>query len=53
MIRCLVIGLLAAGLLAGCEAAVKGPSLEVGVPRAKAPPGPAFCPPGQAKKGNC
>ncbi|MCL4649502.1 hypothetical protein [Burkholderia multivorans] len=49
-----IIALLAAatvaGLLAGCVAYVPGPPVVVAP---QAGPGNGFCPPGQAKKGNC
>jgi hypothetical protein len=45
--------LLAAALLTACEATVKGPSAELKFPSVKVHSGSGFCPPGQAKKGNC
>lgn len=44
---------LAAGLLVACEASVRGPTAEIKLPTLRAYDGPGFCPPGQAKKGNC
>lgn len=51
--RRVLIVLLSATLLMSCEASVRGPSVEVGLPKLKVYDGPGFCPPGQAKKGNC
>ena len=45
--------LLAVALLAGCEATLKGPSVEIGLQKMKIYSGSGFCPPGQAKKGRC
>lgn len=45
--------ILSATLLMACEASVRGPSVELSVPKVKAYHSPGFCPPGQAKKGNC
>ena len=44
--------ILIAVLLVGCAAELKGPSLELKAPLLHAD-GHGFCPPGQAKKGNC
>ena len=54
----ILICLLAVGLLAACEASIKGPSAEIGLPKLKIysgsdSSGSGFCPPGQAKKGRC
>ena len=50
-------GLLAIGLLAACEASVRGPSAEISLPGIKVDSGHnssgGFCPPGQARKGRC
>ena len=42
------------GILSGCAVYVPGaePGVVV-VPQGGPGPGPGFCPPGQAKKGNC
>jgi hypothetical protein len=45
--------ILVAALLAGCAAELKGPSVEVKSPLVQQGHGHGFCPPGQAKKGNC
>ena len=44
-----------AAALAGCSAELKGPSLEIDSPvlTTKHASHGHFCPPGQAKKGNC
>lgn len=39
-------------ILGGCTAELKGPSAEISSPLFRADHG-HFCPPGQAKKGNC
>lgn len=40
--------------LAACAAELKGPSAEIKLPRLSVDHGHGgFCPPGQAKKGNC
>lgn len=39
--------------LAACAAELKGPSAEIKTPLLKVHHGHGFCPPGQAKKGNC
>jgi hypothetical protein len=44
--------ILFAAVLAGCSAELKGPSAEFSSPLFRADHG-HFCPPGQAKKGNC
>jgi len=49
----ILIVFLSATLLMACEASVRGPSVEVDYPKLKLYDGPGFCPPGQAKKGNC
>lgn len=52
--------LTAALVLAACEASVRGPSVEIEPPKIRIGDsgghgggGGGFCPPGQAKKGNC
>jgi hypothetical protein len=50
MVR-LVLAILVTASLAACAAEVKGPSAEVKFPASGHPS--HFCPPGQAKKGNC
>jgi hypothetical protein len=50
MVR-VVLALLIAVSLAACAAEVKGPSAELKFPVLGHPS--HFCPPGQAKKGNC
>jgi len=52
MKRVLIV-FLSATLLMACEASVRGPSVELSVPKLRAYDGPGFCPPGQAKKGRC
>jgi len=49
----ILAGLLAVALLTACEATIKGPSAEFDIPKLKIYSGSGFCPPGQAKKGNC
>ena len=48
-----ILAIVAAALLTGCAAELKGPSLEIKSPVFHADHGRGFCPPGQAKKGNC
>ncbi|MGH6899417.1 MAG: hypothetical protein ACREJ5_23180 [Geminicoccaceae bacterium] len=50
MVR-VVLAILIAASLSACAAEVKGPSAEIKVPILGSPS--HFCPPGQAKKGNC
>jgi hypothetical protein len=50
--RQILVVLLALVTLAGCTATVEPPLAKVIVVPAIAP-SPGFCPPGQAKKGNC
>ena len=50
MVR-VVLTVLIAAFLAACAAEVKGPSAELKFPVLGHPS--HFCPPGQAKKGNC
>lgn len=52
MIRLLTV-FLSAALLMACEANVRGPSVELDIPKIKVFDSPGFCPPGQARKGNC
>ena len=47
----IVLAIVIAASLAACAAEVKGPSAEVKFPVLGHPS--HFCPPGQAKKGNC
>jgi hypothetical protein len=47
----LVLAILITAALAACAAEVKGPSAELKFPVIGHPS--QFCPPGQAKKGNC
>ena len=48
------VAVLVVGLLAACAAEVKGPSAKIAFPEVKVgSTGGGFCPPGQAKKGNC
>jgi hypothetical protein len=47
----IVLAIVFAASLAACAAEVKGPSAEVKFPVFGHPS--HFCPPGQAKKGNC
>jgi hypothetical protein len=50
----LFAAVLAVALLTACEASIKGPSAEIGLPKLKIYSGSSgFCPPGQAKKGRC
>lgn len=49
----ILAGLLAVALLTACEASIKGPSAEIGMPKLKIYSGSGFCPPGQAKNGRC
>lgn len=51
MKKTIVVLTIAAGLLAGC--AVYVPDQPEVVVRPQGGPGNGFCPPGQAKKGNC
>ena len=52
-----IIALAALALLAACTASVRAPAVDIsGVPvavRIGGGSGGGFCPPGQAKKGNC
>ena len=48
----ITMAILLAAALAGCSAELKGPSAEISSPLFGMGHG-HFCPPGQAKKGNC
>jgi hypothetical protein len=50
MVR-VVLTILVAAALSACAAEVKGPSAQIKVPVVSQ--SSHFCPPGQAKKGNC
>jgi hypothetical protein len=47
----ILVTLLAVSLLSACTATIEPPKARVVVPAIATSPG--FCPPGQAKKGNC
>lgn len=49
----ILAGLLAVAFLTACEATIKPQSAEISMPKVKIYSGSGFCPPGQAKKGNC
>ena len=49
--RSILVTLLAVALLSACTATVEPPKARIVVPAIATSPG--FCPPGQAKKGNC
>jgi hypothetical protein len=49
--RQILVTLLAVSLLCACTATIEPPKARVVVPAIATSPG--FCPPGQAKKGNC
>jgi hypothetical protein len=49
--RQILVTLLAVSLLSACTATVEPPKARIVVPAIATSPG--FCPPGQAKKGNC
>jgi hypothetical protein len=49
--RKLLLTLLGLSLLSACTATVEPPKARIVVPAIATSPG--FCPPGQAKKGNC
>ena len=49
--RPLLVTLLAFALLSACTATIEPPKAKIVVPAVA--PAPGFCPPGQAKKGNC
>jgi len=51
----IVVLLVVSVFLASCEASVKGPSVSLSTPKLTISDGHNghFCPPGQAKKGNC
>lgn len=53
MIWRLVAALAALTVVAACTATIEPPKAVVVVPAGSVHTGPAFCPPGQAKKGNC
>jgi len=50
--RQVMVALLVLAGLAACTATVEPPKAKIVVPAIGAP-SPGFCPPGQAKKGNC
>jgi hypothetical protein len=45
--------LIALALLSACTATIEPPKAKIVIPAGNVHTGPAFCPPGQAKKGNC
>jgi hypothetical protein len=49
--RQILVTLLAFSLLSACTATIEPPKAKIVVPAIATSPG--FCPPGQAKKGNC
>jgi hypothetical protein len=49
--RQILVTLLAVSLLSACTATIEPPKARIVVPAIATSPG--FCPPGQAKKGNC
>ena len=49
--RSILVTLLAVSLLSACTATIEPPKARIVVPAIATSPG--FCPPGQAKKGNC
>jgi hypothetical protein len=49
--RQILVSLLAVSLLSACTATIEPPKARIVVPSIATSPG--FCPPGQAKKGNC
>ncbi|MGH6902034.1 MAG: hypothetical protein ACREIR_04775 [Geminicoccaceae bacterium] len=49
--RQILVTLLAVALLSACTATIEPPKARIVVPAIATSPG--FCPPGQAKKGNC
>jgi hypothetical protein len=49
--RQVLLALVALSLLSACTATIEPPKAKIVVPAIAASPG--FCPPGQAKKGNC
>lgn len=49
--RPILSALLALAFLSACTATIEPPKAKVVVPAVA--PSPGFCPPGQAKKGNC
>jgi hypothetical protein len=52
MMRQVFVALLALSVLSACTATIEPPKAKIVVP-AIATTSPGFCPPGQAKKGNC
>ncbi len=52
MLRTILVGVLAAVLLSGCSLRLPGIGIDIGDPGHDHGHG-EFCPPGQAKKGNC
>ncbi len=51
--RCIALLFLSALLLASCKTELEGPKLKISVPSVTIGGGGGFCPPGQAKKGQC
>lgn len=49
--RQILVTLLAVAMLSACAAEIEPPKAKIIVPAIATSPG--FCPPGQAKKGNC
>jgi hypothetical protein len=49
--RQVLIAVLALSVLSACTATIEPPKAKIVVPAIA--PSPGFCPPGQAKKGNC
>ena len=44
---------IALSLLSACTATIEPPKAKIVIPAGSLHTGPNFCPPGQAKKGNC